>query len=345
RYVAYDSSATNLVAVDTNGNADVFVFDRQTATTTRVSVATGGAQANGGGVSPILSDNGRYVVFSSGATNLVTGDTNGLSDIFVHDRQTGVTTRINLGPGGQALGGDSFQPAIAGNGQYIAFTSSANNLIGNDSNGSADVFVAPLAQPARDTLALFQSSYQGVVLVDTLADSPAPSHFTFYSAYAPVNGGQWIMGDWDGDGLKTPGVYRDGAFHYTNDAGETKTWHSLWIGLNGPIVAGRVDGNYDCFGVIDSANFPPYGLAFVLYITCDLSGNPTPPLLVQWLSVLLPDAAGFSGTFQFVMGDWNGDGIDTVACRRGPFIAWTNDSALNISAGFPFAQYIGAPAS
>ena len=75
--MAFESDATNLVSGDTNGTADIFVHDRQTGTTERVSVATGGSQATGGSFTPAISADGRFVAFHSDATNLVSGDTNG----------------------------------------------------------------------------------------------------------------------------------------------------------------------------------------------------------------------------------------------------------------------------
>lgn len=83
RYVVFDSSATNLVAGDTNGVSDVFVYDRDSETIERVSIATAGTQANGGSSIPTISDDGRYVAYESSATNLVAGDSNGAIDIFV----------------------------------------------------------------------------------------------------------------------------------------------------------------------------------------------------------------------------------------------------------------------
>src|SRR5207247_7640760 len=106
RFVALDSAATGLVAGDTNGVSDVFVHDRQTGTTERVSVASGGAQGNGSSgligfaFPPALSADGRFIAFHSAATNLVTGDTNGAADVFVHDRQTGTTERVSVASGG-----------------------------------------------------------------------------------------------------------------------------------------------------------------------------------------------------------------------------------------------------
>ncbi len=103
RYMAFSSDATNLVVGDTNGRQDIFVQDRATGAVTRVSTATGGAQANGDSQEPQISADGRYVSFQSVATNLVAGDTNGVFDIFVHDRTTSSTTRVSVsGAGAQA---------------------------------------------------------------------------------------------------------------------------------------------------------------------------------------------------------------------------------------------------
>jgi hypothetical protein len=96
RYIAFYSNSMNLVTGDTNSATDIFVHDLQTQTTSRVSVSSGGAQANSGSVEPFISENGRYVVFDSYATNLVAGDINANNDVFIHDMQTGVTTRASL---------------------------------------------------------------------------------------------------------------------------------------------------------------------------------------------------------------------------------------------------------
>jgi sugar lactone lactonase YvrE len=133
RYVAFQSAASNLVADDTNSVADVFVHDRQTGQTTRVSVDSSGAQANQGSFAPSINADGRYVTFASGATNLVTGDTS--AGVFVHDRQTGETTRVSA----SFFGIDA--PAISGDGRYVTFLSDVSNLVAGDSNGQPDVFV------------------------------------------------------------------------------------------------------------------------------------------------------------------------------------------------------------
>jgi Tol biopolymer transport system component len=141
RFVAFDSFASNLVAGDTNTWSDVFVRDRQNGTTERVSVRSSGKQANGGSNRPAISADGRFVAFSSFATNLVTTDTNGTWDVFVHDRQTGVTEIVSVDGAGNVGDGSSIKPTISADGRYVAFSSEATNLVAGDTNGTQDVFV------------------------------------------------------------------------------------------------------------------------------------------------------------------------------------------------------------
>jgi WD40-like Beta Propeller Repeat len=141
RYVAFQSDATNLVASDTDGVSDIFVHDRQTGTTTRMSVDSAGNQGNGASFHASMSDNGRYVAFQSDATNLVSGDTNGFTDIFVHDRQTGTTERVSVDSGGGEGNGISKDPSISVDGRFVSFQSDASNLVSGDTNGFTDIFV------------------------------------------------------------------------------------------------------------------------------------------------------------------------------------------------------------
>jgi Tol biopolymer transport system component len=141
RFVAFESAATNLVAGDTNGRRDIFVHDRQTGATERVSIATGGAEANGDSFKPSINSDGRFVAFESIATNLVDGDSNGRRDIFVRDRQTGTTERISVSESAAQANRDSFNPSISGDGRFVAFESLATNLIDADGNGRRDIFV------------------------------------------------------------------------------------------------------------------------------------------------------------------------------------------------------------
>jgi Tol biopolymer transport system component len=141
RYVAFESAATTLVSGDTNGKIDIFVRDRQTGTTTLVSKSSAGVGGDGDSYHPSFSVDGRYVVFTSAATNLVSGDTNGAYDVFVRDRNTGTTTLVSRNSAGTEGDGDSSDPSISADGRYIAFESDATNLLAGDTNGAYDVFV------------------------------------------------------------------------------------------------------------------------------------------------------------------------------------------------------------
>lgn len=122
RYVAFVSEGTNLVPGDTNWLADIFVHDRASETTSRVSVGTAGAQANGVSADPVISTDGRWVAFVSRASNLVPNDTNGVDDIFLHDRQTGTTSRVSVGTGLAQLNTRSPErPAISADGRWVSF--------------------------------------------------------------------------------------------------------------------------------------------------------------------------------------------------------------------------------
>lgn len=143
RLVAFQSRASNLVAGDTNGADDVFVRDRFTGAVVRVSVSSTGAQANAPSAQPAISPDGRYVAFASTASNLVARDTNAVTDVFVHDRISGVTTRASVSAAGAQANNASSNPSISRNGTKVAFQSSASNLTPDaDTNGTDDVFVA-----------------------------------------------------------------------------------------------------------------------------------------------------------------------------------------------------------
>jgi Tol biopolymer transport system component len=147
RYVALVSAASNLVAGDSNGKEDVFVRDRLSGTTERVSLGAANAQADDDSGPAAISADGRYVVFVSFAANLVSGDTNLSSDIFVRDRLTNSTQRVSVSSVGIQANDDSTAVAVSTDGRYVAFVSAASNLVSGDGNLSADVFV-------RDMVAL-----------------------------------------------------------------------------------------------------------------------------------------------------------------------------------------------
>ena len=144
RFVAFISPADSLVAGDVSGTWDVFVRDRALATTELVSISSAGIQANGGCGFACISDDGRYVAFTSAASNLVSGDTNGRVDAFVHDRQTGVTKRASVATSGAQSNGDVWGLNMSADGRFIAFMCDATNLVPGDTNGQADIFVRDL---------------------------------------------------------------------------------------------------------------------------------------------------------------------------------------------------------
>ncbi len=132
RYVAFESTASNLVVGDSNYYRDIFVRDRQSNTTARVSVASDGTEANGASYAPAISADGRYVSFYSGASNLVAGDSNSARDVFVHDRATQQTSRVSVSSTGQQGNAKSGESAISADGRYLAFESMAGNLVMTD---------------------------------------------------------------------------------------------------------------------------------------------------------------------------------------------------------------------
>jgi Tol biopolymer transport system component len=161
RYVAYDSSANNLVPGDSNGSTDIFVFDRQLSRTERVSVASNGTQSNGLSWYPSISADGRYVAFTSSATNLVPGDGNGVFDAFVRDRISGTTERVSVSSAGVEGDNDSYAPSISADGRYVSFSSLAGNLAPGDTNACWDVFVRDRLSGTTERVSVSSMGAQG----------------------------------------------------------------------------------------------------------------------------------------------------------------------------------------
>ncbi|HYD29415.1 MAG TPA: hypothetical protein VEB64_00945 [Azospirillaceae bacterium] len=173
RFTVFASTAANLVPGDTNSCSDIFLRDLRAGTVSRVSLAPNGGQQRvrtpgDGASSPDISANGRYIVYSSAATNLAPGDTNGLNDIFRYDRLTGATLRVSVATGGaqQAAGDDSTvygatTPRISADGRHVAFISDAPNLVPGDTNGTADVFVRDLAAGTTIRVSVSSEGVQG----------------------------------------------------------------------------------------------------------------------------------------------------------------------------------------
>lgn len=159
RLVAFESFASSLVPGDTNGHEDIFVRDRRTWLTRRVSVDSNGHQATGDSRDASISADGRFVAFTSEAADLVAGDTNGVDDIFVHDLRTGHTVRVSVDSSGIQANLDSHESSISADGRWVAFVSLASDLVAGDTNGARDMFVHDL-RTGRTTLASASSSGQ-----------------------------------------------------------------------------------------------------------------------------------------------------------------------------------------
>jgi uncharacterized repeat protein (TIGR02543 family) len=227
RYVAFHSSASNLVSNDTNGTLDVFVHDRNTGITTRVSVDSSGAEGNGFSWEPAFSGDGRFVTFYSIASNLVSGDTNGMYDIFVHDRDTGTTTRISVNSSGAQGNHHSSNPVISSDGRYVTFHSFASNLVGDDTNGVSDIFVYELPVPAPTTVTFNANEGTGSMSPQTASASTTLTLNTFTRMGYSFTG--WNTAT-DGSGT----AYADGASH---DFSADITLYAQWmIESNAPTV-------------------------------------------------------------------------------------------------------------
>jgi hypothetical protein len=195
RFVGFRSDASNLVAGDTNGKSDAFVRDRQAGTTTRVSVSSSGAQGDNASQGPMLSANGQFVAFESQATNLVTGDTNAVADMFVHDLSNGETERVSVGSAGGRGNGptDHGNVALSADGRFVTFASGASNMVGNDTNNSTDVFLRDRQSGTTERVSLSTTGRQG----DSSSVQPSISsdgRFVAFVTFAP----NLVSGDTNG---------------------------------------------------------------------------------------------------------------------------------------------------
>jgi Tol biopolymer transport system component len=184
RYIALESQAAGFVPHDTNHASDVFVRDRRTGKTQRVSVSSTGVQGNGdlGTAGCAMSADGRYVAFTSYSSNLVPGDTNKAGDVFVRDRVTGTTERVSVSSTGEQGDDGSGWPdlAISADGRYVAFTSLASNLVAGDTNDTNDLFY---------DLFLHDRVTGATVLVATDARLGSLSADGRYTSFSPLTSG------------------------------------------------------------------------------------------------------------------------------------------------------------
>ena len=238
RFVAFDSTASDLVPGDTNSRYDAFVYDRQTGLIERVSVSAEGIEGNGDSENVSLSADGRFVTFWSAADNLVPDDQNGVEDAFVFDRVTRQIRRVSVACDGSEANAPSYIPALSADGHFIVFHSAASNLVPGDTNSTVDVFVLgnPLASPTANMVAVGP----GEVLTDVNFGNHAPPN--------TIEGFKWYDGDGDGQwdqpdepGLEGWTIYIDANANGQLDTGEQSTTTAA-------------DGSYS-FGDLDAGTY------------------------------------------------------------------------------------------
>jgi Tol biopolymer transport system component len=184
RYVAFYSDSPNILPDADNLAVDVFVRDLITGSLQIVSMAPGGAAANGDASNPSISRDGRIVVFESDASNLVPGDTNGEDDVFAHDQVTGITTRVSVATDGTEANSVSFEPNVSSDGRFVAFRSPASNLVVGDLNGAWDIFVHDLQARVTERVSVASDGSEAA----TSSDSPsitADGRYVAFQSAAP----------------------------------------------------------------------------------------------------------------------------------------------------------------
>lgn len=195
RYVAFTSSADNLVPGDDNAQPDVFVADLLLGTLRRVSLASGGGQAVGASYNPSISADGRFVSFTSSAANLVRGDRNRVPDVFVHDLVTGSTFRVSVSSRGREQNASVTAPftqvsSLSGDAHYVVFDSDARNLVPGDRNGHTDVFRHSLL--TGQTSLISQSSVGQQANNDSFAPSvSSDGRVTVFESFADNLAAPW----------------------------------------------------------------------------------------------------------------------------------------------------------
>ncbi|EIM25913.1 PD40 domain-containing protein [Microvirga lotononidis] len=206
RYVLFESSASNLVEGDTNNSSDIFLKDLVTDAVTCLSTDATGAQVNGSSSSARFSSDGRSVVFESDASNLVAGDTNGTSDIFLKDLTTGAITRLSTAAAGVEADRGSYNAQFSLDGRYVIFESGGSNLVAGDTNGRYDIFRVDLLYKAHAaaiaegrfveaTLNVGNASRVSIAWGDGSSSlvSPTAGRATFNHAYASPGSKQAVV--------------------------------------------------------------------------------------------------------------------------------------------------------
>lgn len=251
--VAFASNATNLTPGTPHAISDIFVKGA-TAPVRLVSVGFGGGQPDAASTQPAVSANGRFVAFTSAADDLVSGDSNSATDVFVADLTTGTITRVSVTSRGTQANGDSYNPSISYDGTLVSFTSDATNLVGGDHNHASDVFVHNMTTGATERVSVSSSGRQqnaGVpapftqfsdlsgdghyVVFDSnatnLAEGAATGHSNVYR-HSLVSGHTWLVSE---NSLLRPGD-NDSFSPATSDDGHVTVFESFADNLATPWV-------------------------------------------------------------------------------------------------------------
>jgi Tol biopolymer transport system component len=181
RLVAFDSDAINLVAEDTNNVRDVFLHDNITGETTRISVNPNGKQGNGSSSSPDITPDGRFVAFTSNANNLVEGDSNHTTDVFVADRLLGTVELVSKNDNGRPGNSFSGPPSISDDGRFVAFSSFASNFVHDDTNGMVDVFVRDRSRGTIERVNVSSTEEEGTSLAAGASIDGTGRYVAFFS--------------------------------------------------------------------------------------------------------------------------------------------------------------------
>jgi Tol biopolymer transport system component len=255
RWVAFFSTAPDIVPFDGNGVADVFVRDLLVGKTWRVSVTSAGGEAHGPSTWPSLSHDGRFVAFSSEAPDLVALDGNGASDVFVHDLLTGKTQRVSVSTAGTEGMGASIYPVISPDGSVVGFSSDAPDLVPLDGNGLLDAFVHVLAtgQTSRVSVDAAGFEQQGQ---SAMGDLTSDGRWVGFSSSAPLvpedTNGAWddyvrdlLAGTIERVSVGTGGLQSNDSSYGLSLSGDGR--YAAFSGYASNLVAGDFNHTQDVF--------------------------------------------------------------------------------------------------
>ncbi len=347
RFVAYATNATDIVPLDFNATTDVLVHDRHTGQTERVSVPQGSFLAgNGASWGPSVSDDGRFIAFTSQATNLVPGDTNGFQDVFLHDRALGTTVRVSQGALAGGPLGASDQADISADGRYVAFSSLGSDLVPGDGNGAYDVFVYDheFGTIERVSLATDGTQLAGSSYEPSISDDGNKVAFTSGAplSIGDVNGAFDVAIRHRAAGVtqvisRVGGATGDGASNFPDLSGDGTFVAFTSVATN--LVAGDTNGGSDVF--LTPATLVSIVGTQRVSVRHDGSqvagGSTRPTLTTNGLQVAFQSSAG-------TLVDWDFGFEDVFVRHLGPDVPELYCQAKQTSVGcVPFVTFSGSP--